>query len=572
VKRRLRSHAVLVAAIFSALAAPCAFGQTGNVAPTREELTQQPQAVDPRPGRLKVEGDVERAPCPLADLAYKDIRVTLTHATFNNLREVPADALAPLYASLLGPDRPVGVICEIRDIVATELRRQGYLAAVQVPAQQIEKGEVRFEILYARLVAIRVRGDAGRSERLVAAYLERLTREPVFNRKVAERYLLLARDLPGLDVRLALKPAGAPGEVYGDVTVTRTPVEADLNVQNYGARDTGRWGAQLRGQVNGLTGLGDRTTASYYSTSDLREQRVVQLAHGFRLGSEGLQITGRGTYAWSRPGLAGGANLLSALTFFANAEVRYPFVRSQRASLWGAGGFDYVDQNVRFSGAALADDRLRVAYLGVDGDMTDPGENAAPRWRARYSLQLRKGLAIFDASDPSAGGVPASRIDGAATGALVRGTLSGEVNLAPNIDFAGQVRGQYGFDRLLAFEEFSAGSFTVGRGYDPGTLLGEHGLGVSAELRIARLEPIRAPLGLQPYAFADSAWVWNRGTQDAERLTSVGGGVRASYDNRFLLDMTLSVPTRAAGVQTHNASPRLLVSLTTRLWPWRRDR
>jgi hypothetical protein len=61
----------------------------------------------------------------------------------------------------------------------------------------------------AKLVSIRVRGDAGRSERIIARYLEKLTRQEVFNRDEAERYLLLAGDLPGFDVRLALRrPAG----------------------------------------------------------------------------------------------------------------------------------------------------------------------------------------------------------------------------------------------------------------------------------------------------------------------------------------------------------------------------
>ena len=55
-----------------------------------------------------------------------------------------------------------------------------------------------------------------------------------------ERYLLLARDIPGYDVRLTLRPAGTnPGEVIGDVQVSYTPVEVDVNVQNYGSKAVG---------------------------------------------------------------------------------------------------------------------------------------------------------------------------------------------------------------------------------------------------------------------------------------------------------------------------------------------
>lgn len=80
-----------------------------------------------------------------------------------------------------------------------------------------------------------MRGNATGAERIIAAYLNRLVGRPVFNREEAERYLLLASDVPGRVVRLTLRPAGtAPGQVLGDVTVQRTPVYADGNVQNRG--------------------------------------------------------------------------------------------------------------------------------------------------------------------------------------------------------------------------------------------------------------------------------------------------------------------------------------------------
>ena len=42
---------------------------------------------------------------------------------------------------------------------------------------------------------------------------------------------------------------------------------------------------------------------------------------------------------------------------------------------------------------------------------------------------------------------------------------------------------------LLSFEEFSAGNYTVGRGYDPGALLGDSGFGTQAELRYGSRVP-----------------------------------------------------------------------------------
>jgi hemolysin activation/secretion protein len=171
---------------------------------------------------------------------------------------------------------------------------------------------------------------------------------PVFNEREAERYLLLARDLPGYDVRLTLRPAGAaPGQVIGEVTVLHQPIEVDFSAQNYGGRDVGRFGGQLRAQFNGLTGLGDRTTLGVYTTADFEEQQVVQLFHDFGIGSEGLRLAGRVTHAWTQPGGAETADLdIKSRTLLASVEATYPFVRSQSMNVYGAIGLDFVNQEV----------------------------------------------------------------------------------------------------------------------------------------------------------------------------------------------------------------------------------
>ena len=202
----------------------------------------------------------------------------------------------------MGRDLPISIVCEIRDRAGTILRNAGYIAAVQVPEQKITEGTVRFNVLMAHLTQVRVRGDATGAEAIIAGYLNQLTKDPVFNRYDAERYLLLASDLPGYTVRLTLRPAGtAPGEVVGDVTVQRTPAYVDFNVQNGGSDALGPWGGLLRAEFFGLTGLGDRTQLSFFSTPDFHEQQTVQVGHDFRLGPQGLSIGDTFTYAWARP-------------------------------------------------------------------------------------------------------------------------------------------------------------------------------------------------------------------------------------------------------------------------------
>ena len=303
------------------------------------------------------------------------------------------------YAAYLGDQQPVSVICEIRDAAATRLRSMGYLAAIQVPTQRIEGGVVTLEVLYARITAIRVRGEAGASEKLVQSYLEKLTENELFNRFEAERYLLLARDLPGYDIRMTLIPAGTgPGDLIGEVLVRRDRYQIDFNLQNLAARDTGRWGGQLSAQVYDITGLGDRTYASFYSTVEFREQHILQLGHDFRIGSEGLKLGGQFTYAWTRPDLnQPGNGRIRAETLFAGVEASYPLVRRQGASVHAAVGMDFVNQNIDFIGP-LTRDRLRIGYARLEGQAIDIKGGQRPGWRVRGSLSYRQGLDILGAS------------------------------------------------------------------------------------------------------------------------------------------------------------------------------
>jgi hemolysin activation/secretion protein len=585
--RRSAAQLLLSAALASVPASLAAQTAAEILPPTREEVTR-PEAPVPqvRAPRLEVEGGIERAPCALDSPDFANIRFTLRDVQFEGLQGVSAAELTPAYSALVGQEHPISVVCEVRDRAATILRNAGYIAAVQVPEQRIEDGVVRFRVLMARLTQVRVRGDATGAEQTIAGYLNQLTEQPVFNRFEAERYLLLASDLPGYNVRLTLRPAGtAPGEVIGDVTVQRIPFFADVNVQNLGSNELGRWGALARGQLFGLTGLGDRTIFSVFTTSDLEEQQTVQLGHDFRLGPEGLSVSGIFTYAWARPNIEDDDSDIDARTMLGTLEVGYPFVRRQTSTLRGSLGLDIVNQDVELDDIDLTRDRLRVGFarLGWDGissDFSNGRTLAEPFWRLSSLFELRQGLDIFGASDDCGpagahclgpGEVPPSRIEGRSTATVLRFNGYGEVRPAPKLTFALGARAQMAWKPLLSFEEFSAGNYTVGRGYDPGALLGDRGYGTQAEVRFGSRVPASAKsVAIEGYAFWDHARVKNLDDVVAEgsrRLHSVGAGARLGFD-RFALDAGLAVPLTRVGLFDEKPSPRLLVSLTTRLWPW----
>ena len=577
-----------LALALTAVVPVAAMAQVAPRAPTREELSpaERQGEVAPQGSRLTVEGGVERAPCPLADPRFANVTVNFAAVQFDGLRGVEPEALKDSWGDLAGRDVPTASLCEVRDRAATALRQMGYLAAVQVPPQRIEKGgTVRFDILMARLVAIEVRGDAGNSERLIAAHMEALKGQPLFNVHEAERHLLLARDLPGYDVRLALRPAGtAPGEVVGEVTVVRRRVEVDVNVQNLGSRAVGRFGGLARVRFNDLTGMGDSTVLSIFNTAQPDEQTVLQAGHSMALGSDGLRLSGDFTYAWSMPDIDGLD--LSSKTLIATAGLSYPLVRRQVHTLMASGGLEVVDQDLRVGSTPLSRDRLRVLFLRLEGEMIDPDSLVStagysgiePKWRIGGNLEMRHGLAGLGASEPCgnvAACVPTSQLGGDASAFVMRAGLQAEYRPMPGLTFALSPRAQYSPDQLLSYEQISAGNYTVGRGYDPGALTGDSGVGIAAELRYGRITP-KGPgaIALQPFLFFDAAWVWHQSGNfaglDPQKLYSAGGGVRATWDNHARIDLTVATPLRKAGFQVERGDTRLLLSVTTRILPWGR--
>lgn len=567
----------------------------GIQAPTREEIERGvAEATLNQSGPVSVDAsEVERAPCPLAAPDFAGIRLKLSSVTFTGMQDLPGFDLSQSYAGYVGTDQPVSVICEIRDRAATALRQAGYLAAVQVPPQKIEGGNVRLDVLLAHLKRVQVKGDPGASEGILLKYLNKLTLEPVFNTHTAERYLLLAKDVPGLDVRLALRPLeGSPGEVIGEVTVRRVPVFAELGLQNYGSYSVGRYSGLARVQLNGLTGMGDAITASLFASADFDEQKVLQIGHDMRIGGEGFVLHGDFTYGWTNPTVTGAASDFRSRTLSASIEGTYPVVRSQAYNLSVSAGGQIANQNLDFGNIPLNRDRLRVLYARVETNGVSKASLTGrdgftpfePNWAWGTTVEVRQGIGVFDATRGcrgtlavtciGAGAVTPSRIEGTAKGFVVRASGVFEYRPIRRLTFSLQPRAQYSPDKLLSYEEFSGGNYTIGRGYDPGSIIGDSGVGVRGEVRVGSLIPkVAGSNAAQPYAFVDAAWVWNHDAAyrglNPQKVVSLGGGMRVSLLDTVRVDAGVAVPLHDPLGLNVKGKARFMLNLSAQLLPWR---
>jgi hemolysin activation/secretion protein len=586
-RSRFWFNGALLLALSSIAWPQLAAAQVAPPPPTREELTVGRKPAPPAPGPLTVEGGLERGPCPLAEPQFANVRVTFSSVEFSGLPDVPATALEPAWRGLAGRDQPIAALCEVRDRASAILRDRGYLVAVQVPPQRIPaNGVVKMDVLAAKLVEVELRGDAGPSGKLIAAHLAKLTGRPWFNTHDVERELLLLGDLPGYDVRLTLRSAQRdPGEVVGVVQVMRRPVELVVGAQNFGSRATGREGAFAEVALNDLLGLGDRTTFSIYNTFDWDEERIIRASHELALNANGLRLGGSVLFGRTNPSIAGGA--FHSRTVAGEVHLTDAFVRRQASSLFGTVGLDIVDQKLRFGTTPLSEDDLRVMFLRLDHQAVDPAsiDGAGgytlrePHWRSAVELELRQGIDALGASPdctpltnclPPHVGLSNLAADPTAFVARLQGAF--EYRPLPHVTLAAAPVVQLAGSALLSYEQISFGNYTVGRGLDPGIMLGDDGIGTSIELRYGSLFPRKKDgFAFEPFVFLDyaKAWIHDRGVNpDPRDVLTAGAGVRGRWGDHLDFGVTFAAPLQRAGYQTKRGPARLLFTLTARLLPW----
>ncbi|MEW5686352.1 MAG: ShlB/FhaC/HecB family hemolysin secretion/activation protein [Pseudomonadota bacterium] len=503
-------------------------------------------------------------PCPLEG---SDVQVTLTSVTFKGATAVGADALRAAYADALGKPQPVSVICAIRDRAARIVFDSGVLARVEIPEQRISGGALELEVIEAHVVNVRVRGDVGEVQSVVERYAEKLRGMKPFDMAKAQRYLLLASDVPGVRVRASIRPSSSAerGAVDIDLTVTKEGPQAFANIQNTGSKQVGRWGGLVRGEIAGLTQFGESTSLTAFHTLDSNEQWLLQLAETARFGGEGLVGRASLTYGESRPGDFLKPLELKSRSIVANLEATYPVIRSRNQNLYVAGGLDIIDQKTDAAGDRLSRDKLRVLYARADGDYRT--EVAARPVLLNGTLGLRKGLSVLGGSDKGDPGL--TRALGNPDAWLVRAQGGADVAITDRLTGMVRAQAQYSDSSLLPYEQITLGGLTVGRGYDPAALLGDKGVSAAAELRYGPIQ-LHPKVVAAPYGFFDAGYVASNnallsGVQKDRTLKSVGAGVVFRLFNRANLEVTYAHPIDATRTGGRRPGDRVLIQLTTSL-------
>ncbi len=552
----LLAPAVLAVAITLGQGAPASAQVAGRPFPreaVEPQLPERPAAPRPGPALRVDEPERQRPQAGGPQFVLEDV-------AFEGSSAYDAARLRALIADKIGQPVDFTGLQEITDRVEALYRADGFLAVrAVIPAQRIAGGQVRVTIVEASISEVLLRGELGRAEPQIRRELERLVGVKPLSAAAAERALLLARDLPGVNLLAALRAreSEVPGDLILLVEGTHAPLDGFVSVSNLASEFAGPTVFTGGAALNSLGFSGDRLDAVALTSLDIGEQVLGQLTYSAPTGVEGLRLFAAASLTYSETG--GPLSDLNVVyrSQIVRAGLDYAVIRSRARTLGLRGGFEAIrqDSDALFDPIEV-DENLRVFFTDLRFIESDLGGGILDTTTA-----LRLGVEALGASSEGDAGLTGGPDTDPS---FFSAGVSADYRRPLPFDLAvtGRVRGQVSTGNLPSIETFSLGNYTIGRGFDPGALTGDHGLAASLELAYALpIEGIEALAAPEAFGFVDTGRVWNEDGLDAG-LTSVGAGARWQLFERVAAEVYVAVPVQSSDLVDED-DVRGLFRLTT---------
>ncbi len=496
--------------------------------------------------------------------AVDEIRFHLEDIQVKGAVTFSADHFRPLYQSLIGNDVSLSDILDAAAAIEAEYRRNGYLLVrAFVPPQRVANGIFTINVVEGYVANVSVEGGDAETRERVRTFLQPTLDSRPLRLEPTEQSLLLANDLPGVTAAGLLRPSpDTPGASDLVVTVARTPWTGGVAIDNHGSDFSGVWSVTGDLAFSSLLDDSDQLDGSLTTSSKAAPFRRIAGQARYRLpvGEDGATLSLISTVTHGEPGSTLRSFDVLTNSWAVGPRLTYPIKRTRAESIVIEGGITVQAARVSVLGARFSHDDWRVAEIGVS--YLRNGFLGAS-WEA--NADLVEGLPILGATDS---GSPQLSRAGARTdftkltgGIRFTRPIEGAFSLA----FAGDA--QYTFDTLVTGEQIAFGGALFGRGYDPGALTGDTGVGGSIELRYDQRFAMSRVQALQPYVFYDMARVWDvQNVASLDRnIDSIGGGVRFWLAYNIFGDVEIAQTLKAVrGSDDGKRATKLLFNIATR--------
>ncbi|HUO45179.1 MAG TPA: ShlB/FhaC/HecB family hemolysin secretion/activation protein [Burkholderiales bacterium] len=176
------------------------------------------------------------------------------------------------------------------DRITRFYRDHGYaVARAVIPAQKVENGTVRIEVIEGRIDKIMVAGNKRFPKSLVLSRTKDLADGSIVEMDRLERDLLLLNDIPGLTARAVLQPGEKFGTTDAVLNVREQPLQGDVTVDNYGRQEIGQTRVDATLSLNDPLGIGDQFGLEGL-VSDSKLLRYQHFNYNLPVGSRGTRL------------------------------------------------------------------------------------------------------------------------------------------------------------------------------------------------------------------------------------------------------------------------------------------
>lgn len=249
------------------------------------------------------------------------------------------------------------------DGVTRLYRENGYpIARAIIPAQKVENGIVRIEVIEGRISTTSIVGNNRYSEQLIASRIRDLSPNEIITLDRLERSLLLMNDLPGLSARATLAPGAEYGTTDMVIRAEETSIAGAVTFDNHGLKETGQLRVDAGVDFNNPLGIGDQLNIRTIQT----EHNLLSygsIGYSLPLSSNGTRLSA--TYSNVNYDIAGPFAALGITGEVSTTEfmLTWPYVRSRSRNIIFGIGLRRTEASQHTLGVQTSDTRLDLLNL-----------------------------------------------------------------------------------------------------------------------------------------------------------------------------------------------------------------
>ena len=495
-------------------------------------------------------------PAPSADetapAAQSEVAVTIKSFQFIGASLLPEAVLQAEVQSFIGQTLDYNGLNLVTKKISELYRKNGWLAKVYLPPQDIQNGLVTIEINEAKLgdVKTNIEPNARLNPKLAIGMLAQAQQKgAALNNQALERAMLLINDTPGFQAQATLSSGAQTGETDVTLNLVDRPIfNARIWADNYGSRQIGK--ARVNGQVsfNNLTGWGDQVNVQALKSRGLE---YVSGGVEFPLGYAGTRINIGGAVTNYKV-VGDGLSDLEAKgeSYSFRTVIKHPIIRSLYSNLLVQASIEELNANDDALGFEISDKRYRSLTLGINGDSSDNlGTGLSLRGGTFWGgISLTTGSLDLQNRDDLAVDKLSARTDGSYN--KLNFYVGRQQLLTEKWSAKALFSGQLADTNLGAFEKFSLGGPAGLSGFTVGEAPADQGWMLNTEARYAMTPQLSASLMVDAGGVCQFKNTWaglkagNSKFENCYQLASAGFGLAYTHQ---LFDARLSYAKQITG-------------------------